>query len=244
MSKEAMATKKKALYGVLVTLSIIMMCFMAYDVVFKSKPVKPAANDFAAAVTQPQVIDAPSYVELEAGTVDSVPEPPSYSELESSKVDLVPVAKTPAQPIQKARFQLSVSDKTQKLLDALENDVVSKAVLAANEARLAELTSEKALTEVQAPFPKESAMPPSATSSTVDLISVKSIVFNPTRTTAWLQISNELIPVEQDAFVNDLRVLSIHKNFVRFSDKNGKVFAKYINTKVQRPQQGEQDGLQ
>ncbi|HAS4026646.1 TPA: hypothetical protein P7K80_001936 [Vibrio cholerae] len=234
MSKEAMATKKKALYGVLVTLSIIMMCFMAYDVVFKSKPVKPAANDFAAAVTQPQVIDAPSYVELEAGTVDSLPEPPSYAELESSKVDLVP----------KARFQLSVSDKTQKLLDALENDVVSKAVLAANEARLAELTSEKALAEVQAPFPKESAMPPSATSSTVDLISVKSIVFNPTRTTAWLQISNELIPVEQDAFVNDLRVLSIHKNFVRFSDKNGKVFAKYINTKVQRPQQGEQDGLQ
>ncbi len=229
-----MATKKKALYGVLVTLSIIMMCFMAYDVVFKSKPVKPAANDFAAAVTQPQVIDAPSYVELEAGTVDSLPEPPSYAELESSKVDLVP----------KARFQLSVSDKTQKLLDALENDVVSKAVLAANEARLAELTSEKALAEVQAPFPKESAMPPSATSSTVDLISVKSIVFNPTRTTAWLQISNELIPVEQDAFVNDLRVLSIHKNFVRFSDKNGKVFAKYINTKVQRPQQGEQDGLQ
>ncbi|HAT7601917.1 TPA: hypothetical protein JAW24_003367 [Vibrio cholerae O1] len=240
MSKEAMATKKKALYGVLVTLSIIMMCFMAYDVVFKSKPVKPAANDFAAAVTQPQVIDAPSYVELEAGTVDSLPEPPSYAELESSKVDLVPVAKTP----EKARFQLSVSDKTQKLLDALENDVVSKAVLAANEARLAELTSEKALAEVQAPFPKESAMPPSATSSTVDLISVKSIVFNPTRTTAWLQISNELIPVEQDAFVNDLRVLSIHKNFVRFSDKNGKVFAKYINTKVQRPQQGEQDGLQ
>ncbi|EKF9578256.1 hypothetical protein O1C78_003112 [Vibrio cholerae] len=239
MSKEAMATKKKALYGVLVTLSIIMMCFMAYDVVFKSKPVKPAANDFAAAVTQPQVIDAPSYVELEAGTVDSLPEPPSYAELESSKVDLVPVAKT-----EKAHFQLSVSDKTQKLLDALENDVVSKAVLAANEARLAELTSEKALAEVQAPFPKESAMPPSATSSTVDLISVKSIVFNPTRTTAWLQISNELIPVEQDAFVNDLRVLSIHKNFVRFSDKNGKVFAKYINNKVQRPQQGEQDGLQ
>lgn len=234
MSKEAMPTKKKALYGVLVTLSIIMMCFMAYDAVFKPKPVK-AANDFAAAVTQPQV---------EAGTVDSVPEPPSYAELESSKVDLVPVAKTPAQPIEKARFQLSVSDKTQKLLDALENDVVSKAVQAANEARLAELTSEKALAEVQAPFPKESAMPPSSTSSTVDLISVKSIVFNPTRTTAWLQISNELIPVEQDAFVNDLRVLSIHKNFVRFSDKNGKVFAKYINTKVQRPQQGEQDGLQ
>ncbi|HAS4945373.1 TPA: hypothetical protein I7C74_003326 [Vibrio cholerae] len=239
MSKEAMFTKKKALYGVLVTLSIIMMCFMAYDVVFKPKPVKAAANDFAAAVTQPQVIDAPSYVELEAGTVDSVYEP-SYAGLESSKVDLAPVAKAP----EKARFQLSVSDKTQKLLDALENDVVSKAVLAANEARLAELTSEKALAEVQAPFPKESAMPPSATSSTVDLISVKSIVFNPTRTTAWLQISNELIPVEQDAFVNDLRVLSIHKNFVRFSDKNGKVFSKYINTKVQRPQQGEQDGLQ
>ncbi|EOG7748424.1 TPA: hypothetical protein ACSQMR_003454 [Vibrio cholerae] len=240
MSKEAMPIWKKALYGVLVALSVVMLCFMAYDVVFKSEPVKSTANDFAAAVTQPQVIDAPSYVELEAGTVDSVPEPPSYAELESSKVDLVPVAKTPAQ---KARFQLSVSDKTQKLLDALENDVVSKAVLAANEARLAELTSEKALAEVQAP-PKESATPPSATSSTVDLISVKSIVFNPTRTTAWLQISNELIPVEQDAFVNDLRVLSIHKNFVRFSDKNGKVFAKYINTKVQRPQQGEQDGLQ
>lgn len=243
MSKEAMPIWKKALYGVLVALSVVMLCFMAYDVVFKSEPVKSTANDFAAAVTQPQVIDAPSYVELEAGTVDSVPEPPSYAELESSKVDLVPVAKTPAQPIQKARFQLSVSDKTQKLLDALENDVVSKAVLAANEARLAELTSEKALAEVQAP-PKESATPPSTTSSTVDLISVKSIVFNPTRTTAWLQISNELIPVEQDAFVNDLRVLSIHKNFVRFSDKNGKVFAKYINTKVQRPQQGEQDGLQ
>ena len=214
MSKEAMPTKKKALYGVLVTLSIIMMCFMAYDAVLKPKPVKTAANDFAAVVTQPQVINAHSYVELEDGTVD-----------------LVPVAKKPTQTIEKARFQLSVSDKTQKLLDALENDIVSKAVLAANEAKLAELTSEKALAEVAAPIKKESSMP-SLTSSTVDLISVKSIVFNPTRTTAWIQIGNELIPVEQDAFVNDLRVLSIHKNFVRFSDKNGKVFAKYINTKV------------
>lgn len=226
MNNEKISTKKKVLYVVLATCSVIMAGFIVYDMFFQSKPVK---RPVSVASGQIHAIDQPKYVELQNS---------------GAPVDLVPAPqKSSLEPAVTPRFQLSVSDKTQQLLDALENDVVSKAIKAANDAKLAEIASQKALIEVQAPPKQENPVSRSVESSPAELISVKSIVFNPTRTTAWLQVGQELIPVEQDAFVNDLRVLSIHKNFVRLIDKHGKVFSKYINTKPERLQ-GEQNGIQ
>ena len=206
-------TKKKIKFGGLGALMFLMIAYMAYDVLGEAE-------------TPPIIssVETPSELDFMIEPVASRPAP------------LFDVPETTNEPVHLSAEPVDLvityqsSQKAKDVLDALETTYISQVNKNKLAAQIAEQAEKQTLDSMQLkPVIETPVSEPVITrSSIIDLITVKSVVITPTRTTAWLNINGGDIPVQYGVWVEDLRVVNITKDFVRFNNKNGQGFTKYV----------------
>ncbi len=126
----------------------------------------------------------------------------------------------------------TLSNRSQAILDALEDTYISQVTDAKLTAQIAQqqrqdtfnqLTQDDVVVETSVFIP---------TLTTIDRLTVKSIVSTPNRITAWVELNGQTVPIQRGAWVDDVRALNITKDFVRFVNKQGKEFTKYVDTSL------------
>lgn len=224
-------TKKKIRMGVLAAVGLSMVGYMAFDMLISQSSTPPP---IASNVTEPNL----EFMQ-EAASLSPAPQFEAHGEQlqpESRDVLLPATAYDASQAQTVITYQ--PSQKAQDVLNSLEATYLSKVNTDKLNAQIAEEKSQQSL-EALAPMPQtvvETTVQPSTeTASIIDAIQVKSIVVTPKRTTAWLSVNGENIPVEYGVWVGDVRVVNITKDFVRFNNKQGKGFTKYVPSAMNPP---------
>lgn len=235
--KKPLTKQKKTLNAVLVFGMILMAGFMLYDA-FAPTPSQPAnplddvafegveanPNDVTIEASQP----APVF-DVEAKTTES------QSETTALEVSL-PSRKLVNEVVAPTQYELALSPDVEAALNDLKSEYFSQIKTKANHAKIAELESEKSLNALR--FPPVPVASTTVNKSQLDVtalvqaLTLRSIVFNPTQKTAWFELSGELIPVKERAWIEDIRVYKISKTTVVLINKNGKTYTKYMPNQV------------
>jgi len=220
--------KKKIGKAALLVMMILMLAYMAFDSLTGSNSTPPPISS---SVVEPNH----NYMDEPASLVPT----PKIEE----QSDIVPIenAYAPPEP-QTTIITYQPSQKAKDVLDALEATYISKVNTDKLTAQIAEKKEKQSLDAMQPQSVVEVIQPPvMETTSMIDSIQVKSIVVTPKRSTAWLSVNDENIPVQYGVWVGDVRVVNITKDFVRFVNKNGAEFTKHVPSSavIQTQQKGE-----
>ncbi|WP_017187970.1 hypothetical protein [Vibrio harveyi] len=124
----------------------------------------------------------------------------------------------------------TLSNRAQKVLDALEETYISQVTDAKLTAQIAARTRQDELDKLTEKEEVTIVTSFDTSKSTIDLLTVKSIVSTPKRITAWIELNGQTVPIQRGAWIDDVRALNITKDFVRFVNKQGKEFTKYVDT--------------
>ena len=123
----------------------------------------------------------------------------------------------------------TLSNKAQAMLNAFEDTALSKVEEARMQAKLKAQTTQKAYFETMTPKTDPPSPPvndPNA--SIIDLIEVKSIIATPARTTAWVSLQGQTVPVQQHANIQGVRVVDIQPGAIQFKDAKGRLHTKFV----------------
>lgn len=123
----------------------------------------------------------------------------------------------------------TLSNKAQAMLNAFEDTALSKVEEARMQAKLKAQTTQKAYFETMTPKTDPPSPPvndPNA--SIIDLIEVKSIIATPARTTAWVSLQGQTVPVQQHANIQGVRVVDIQPGAIQFKDTKGRLHTKFV----------------
>ncbi|RJX65860.1 hypothetical protein DZ860_21105 [Vibrio sinensis] len=215
-------TKKKIRMAVLATIGLSMVGYMAFDMLSGSSSTPPPISSN---LNEPNTHEPNLDFMVEAASLAPAPQfEPQDEALLSQNVTMQPESLTTT-----VTYQASI--KAKEVLDALEATYISKVNTDKLTAQIAEQTTKQSLDAMQLPpqaVVETITTPVTPNTSVIDAIEVKSIVVTPTRTTAWLSVNGENIPVQYGVWVGDVRVVNITKDFVRFSNKDGKGFTKHV----------------
>ncbi len=219
--------KKKGVMGVL---AVLMLRGLIYDnapALFESPP--PAKP--------PSLEDA-----LFDDVTDTAPPSerlaPSSTPHARPKIERVPVEEAAeAPPSKRAPQTLAVSltlpPATERALRALESQYQSALMDAANQAKLSETQSAKALRD--ALQPPDVTRPPVVDVGAltpreqVAQLQLKSIVKGQQHSSAWFELNGDLFPVKAGAWIQDVKVHRLTKTAVVLLDKNGQEYVKYMS---------------
>ncbi len=133
------------------------------------------------------------------------------------------------QPNLSAPSTFTLSNKAQAMLNAFEDTALSKVEEARMQAKLKAQTTQKAYFETMTPKTDPPSPPvndPNA--SIIDLIEVKSIIATPARTTAWVSLQGQTVPVQQHANIQGVRVVDIQPGAIQFKDAKGRLHTKFV----------------
>nr|AKN40716.1 hypothetical protein [Vibrio tasmaniensis] len=219
--------KKK---GVMGALAVLMLGWLIYDNV-------PALLD-RQPTPKPASLEDPLFNEvtdtapnIERITPSLTPHAPPKIEHRAVKeaVEVLPSNRAP----QTLTVSLTLPPTTKRALMALESQYQSALLDAANQAKLREATSAKAL---QAALqPPEVVLPPAVDVEAltpreqVAQLQLKSLVKGKLHASAWFELNGELFPVKAGAWIQDLKVHRLTKNTVVLLDKNGQEYVKYMS---------------
>lgn len=218
--------------------AIAMVSWMGYDYFSKQAP-PPIISDYPTEIDaepvdtqvqveesippQPEIIDQQTQVQQ---AIDTDHSGVVMSEFISSD-EMAITADTEA-PLSVVTFTLSNHSK--KVLNALEETYLSQVTDAKLAAQISATTRQNELDKLQEKEVVTIVPDVKPSLSTIDLLTVKSIVSTPKRITAWVQINDQTVPIQRGAWIDDVRALNITKDFVRFVNKQGKEFTKYVDT--------------
>ncbi|MFA0210240.1 hypothetical protein AB4431_03585 [Vibrio artabrorum] len=212
--------KKK---GVMGALAVLMLGWLIYDNVPALLDRQP--NPKPASLEDPLFNDA----------TDTAPPlmPHALPKIEhravKEAVEVLPSNRAP----QTLTVSLTLPPTTKRALMALESQYQSALLDAANQAKLREATSAKAL---QAALqPPEVVLPPAVDVGAltpreqVAQLQLKSLVKGQLHASAWFELNGELFPVKEGAWIQDLKVHRLTKNTVVLLDKNGQEYVKFMS---------------
>ncbi|WP_234497871.1 hypothetical protein [Vibrio maritimus] len=222
--KKPLTTQKKILNGVMVLGIATMVGFMLYDVLFStpSKPTHPLNEVAFEAEEQHETLPSTPVLDIAL-----TPQTLSHGEIASLPSESVVKRELPP-----TQYQLVLPPDVEAALDDLKSDYFSQIKTNANHSKIAQLQSQQSLDALHAP-------PVPVTNTAVDshqldvpalvrALTLRSIVFNPIQKTAWFELSGELIPVKERAWIEEVRVYKISKTTVVLIDKNGRTYTKYM----------------
>ncbi|HFQ5058995.1 hypothetical protein WM008_19720 [Vibrio vulnificus] len=124
----------------------------------------------------------------------------------------------------------TLSNRAQAVLNALEETYLSQVTDAKLTAQIAAQQRQDTLDQLtqEAIIIEHPAVP--LPLSSLDRLTVKSIVSTPKRITAWVELNGQTVPIQHGAWVEDVKALNITKDFVQFIDKQGRTLTKYVET--------------
>lgn len=222
-------TTKKIRMTVLGVLGLSMVGYMAFEALSGSSSTPPPISSN---VSEPNL----DFMEEAA----SLPPAPKFEE---AREEWQPETAYAQPETQSTVITYQPSQKAKDVLDALEVTYISKVNTDKLTAQIAEETTKQSLDAMQpqAQMVVETAPPVIENASVIDAIQVKSIVVTPKRSTAWLSVNGENIPVQYGVWVGDVRVVNITKDFVRFVNKKGAEFTKHVpsSATIYTPPKGE-----
>lgn len=218
------------------TLAVGMAGWMAVD--FLSHPSTPPMSSDVPTEILTQVDESPEQevamlvaeqtLEPESEfTLEVEPESALLKEvvMEEPQIHTQPKTESLSQPM----VTFTLSERAQTVLDALEDTYISQVTDAKLTAQIAEQQRQDALNQMTQEVVIDTPVF-APTISTIDRLTVKSIVSTPTRITAWVEIHGQTVPIQRGAWVDDVRAVNITKDFVRFVNKRGEEFTKYVDT--------------
>ncbi len=231
MTPEKMKIIRMSALGIFILSMIGYMAFDAMSTPPKTPPIAPSVEESEVISTQ----------EMPITPITSIDEG-EVSEIDESEVKLPPTVSTePNEVVRVVTYQ--PTHKATQVIEALEDTYISevnKKKLAAQIAeKIEKQTLESMSIEVLQSSTPASTEQAQTSYSLMDGLTVKSIVVTPKRTAAWLNVNGEEIPVEMGVWVGNYRVVNITKDFVRFNDKQGQGFTKYVPSFVATPIPGQ-----
>ncbi|WP_322805340.1 hypothetical protein SO574_23505 (plasmid) [Vibrio alfacsensis] len=219
------------------TLAVGMVGWMGVD--FLSQPSTPPMSSDVPTEILTQVDESPEQeVAMLVAEQALDPEPEFVLEVEAESARLKEVAmdepQIHTQPKMESLSQpmvtFTLSESAQTVLEALEETYISQVTDAKLTAQIAQQQRQDALNQMTQEVVVMDTPVFAPTLSTVDRLTVKSIVSTPTRITAWVEINGQTVPIQRGAWVDDVRAVNITKDFVRFVNKRGEEFTKYVDT--------------
>lgn len=219
------------------TLAVGMAGWMAVD--FLSQPSTPPMSSDVPTEILTQVDNSPEQevaMLMAEQTLEPTPdlilevepEPALVSSvvMEEPQIHTQPKTESLSQPM----VTFTLSERAQTVLNALEETYISQVTDAKLTAKISEQQRQDALNQMTQEVVVMDAPVFAPTISTIDRLTVKSIVSTPTRITAWVEIHGQTVPIQRGAWVDDVRAVNITKDFVRFVNKRGEEFTKYVDT--------------
>ncbi|MFA0174602.1 hypothetical protein AB4472_05470 [Vibrio lentus] len=197
---------------------------MGYSVYASNKPTAPQVNQ-----VESVMFDVP--VEATASKPDAVvepiPESPPSSLDELQAIDFSPTAgvSRPSLP--------SVDKDSKRALDGLKVRYFSQQNTKVQEAKLGEVVATKAYqaevipAPVAKPTPKKVSVE-AVSQSQYQQMQLKSVILTPSTARAWVEYQGRLIPVEQGAWIDELKIHRIDKGSVLMMSKTGEEFTLYV----------------
>lgn len=223
-------------------IAFAMMGWMGYD--FLSQPsTPPISSDVPTELFAEPVDSSTQDVAMLAADEAITPQPKLVAEppQEQEAVEVVvhdvidgstSPASTAADLLQENEptVTFTLSHQAQAVLNALEETYLSQVTDAKLTAQIAAQQRQDTLTQLTQNDIVVDTPVLEPTLTTMDRLTVKSIVSTPNRITAWVELDGRTVPIQRGAWINDVRALNITKDFVRFVNKQGKEFTKYVDT--------------
>lgn len=225
-------------------IAFAMMGWMGYD--FLSQPSTPPMTSDVPTEIYVEPVDVPPQEETGLTPEEIMPPLPETIDLQTQERQIANaassnirvnefiaaeetamVASTEA-PSTVVTFTLS--HRAQAVLNALEETYLSQVTDAKLTAQIAAQQRQDTLTQLTQNDIVVDTPVIEPTLATIDRLTVKSIVSTPNRITAWVELNGQTVPIQRGAWINDVRALNITKDFVRFVNKQGKEFTKYVDT--------------
>lgn len=223
-------------------IAFAMMGWMGYD--FLSQPsTPPMSSDVPTELFAEPVDSSTQDVAMLAADEAITPQPDEATKPKQEVVDVAITTsigattslvdaeeKRPTIESPPSMVTFTLSHRAQAVLDALEETYLSQVTDAKLTAQIAAQQRQDALTQLTQNDIVVDAPVIEPTLATIDRFTVKSIVSTPNRITAWVELNGQTVPIQRGAWINDVRALNITKDFVRFVNKQGKEFTKYVDT--------------
>ncbi|AUW07636.1 hypothetical protein [Vibrio campbellii] len=223
-------------------IAFAMMGWMGYD--FLSQPsTPPMSSDVPSELFAEPVDSSTQDVAMLAADEAITPQPDEATKPKQEVVDVAITTsigattslvdteeKRPTIESPPSMVTFTLSHKAQAVLDALEETYLSQVTDAKLTAQIAAQQRQDTLTQLTQNDIVVDTPVIEPTLATIDRLTVKSIVSTPNRITAWVELNGQTVPIQRGAWINDVRALNITKDFVRFVNKQGKEFTKYVDT--------------
>lgn len=223
-------------------IAFAMMGWMGYD--FLSQPSTPPMSSDVPTELFAEPVDSSTQDVAMLAADEAIPpqpklvaEPPQEQEAVEVVVhDVIDGSISPAPtaadllPENVPTVTFTLSHRAQAVLNALEETYLSQVTDAKLTAQIAAQQRQDTLTQLTQNDIVVDTPVIEPTLATIDRLTVKSIVSTPNRITAWVELNGQTVPIQRGAWINDVRALNITKDFVRFVNKQGKEFTKYVDT--------------